>query len=391
MANFAEYYAICKDVQVHKENDDANVSPDAAVTPEEGQPTDDKTVDSAAANTDEATELLQTANDTEKLEESKEQAEAVVQDVEKDIASQEEIVEKSPEAVTTQDAVVATEMFKAHAFKLGVDLDNVGLSVKKESIQASPAEAMKENVTNMKKFVEIAKESISSIDSDIKANREYMWDMAFAYTTHKEYNAFDWPKAFFGGAITGLWRKFVKGGKTKVDNPGILVDLFLGKWTTYGDLLSGLGMSLPAAAISASKSKTAASPGGYSETVKDAENAYYKLVTNRSSKFSVEEARKLIKDFDVIVANLKKGPCKTIPLRDLALGELNDLKLFRPDLIKPEIDKAWNEARKDAKDEKTQKEWDDIYNHISKSAFGVVKYLTDNLVSYDYTEGKSVK
>lgn len=378
MATFARYFKVCKE--------DDTVTADQLVnnssTPAEGS--------------SEGSELREVANETEQLQESNEKAAEVVKEVESDIAAQEEIVEKSPEAVTTQDAVTATESFKVKASKLGVDLNDLSLSINKESIVANPLGAMKENIDNMKKFVFVAKESIAAVNRDVKTNYEYMWDMALAYTTHKEYNAVDWPKMFLGSTIVGLWRKFVKGGYTKIANPGILVDIFLGKWTTFGDFFSGQlsGKHLIDAVglgVSGLNSKTAASLGGLSQTVKDSDNAYYKLVTNQDKSLDVETAKKLVSAFDSVVAELKRRYCKSIPRRELKTGELNDLKLFRPDLIKPELDKAESIAIRNASDSKEKKDWENIYAHLSRSALGVVKYLTENLSGYDYTEGVTVK
>ena len=415
MANFAHYFKVCKEdnsavapAQTTEEKPVEQAVEPVAATTDDGanstteNTTPDQTITQNVTSTDtgsevatgEGTELVQTANETEKLEEAKEQAETVVKDVESDIEAQEEIIEKSPEAVTSQDAVIATETFKANAFKLDVKIEDLGMSINKESITSNPLEAVKTNVSNMKKFVSIAKESISTMEADIKANREYMWDMCNLYITHKEYNAFDWPKFFLGSTIVGLWRKIVKGGKTTVANPGIMVDLFLGKWTSFGDYVSGMqinGINVIGSLISASSSKSAMSLRGLTEQIKDSENAYYRLVTNQDTKLTIEQAKKLVSDFDKIVATLKKNVCKPISARNLTFGELNDLKLFRPDLIKPEIDKAaQNMIKKSGGDAKSEKEWKNIYNHLSQSALGVVKYLTDHLNGYEYTEGETV-
>ena len=407
MSKFMQFYINRTIGQVHKE--EANGEEVVAATTADTKPvvTDNTEVE---PELNQSEQMVEVANDTEKLVEDKAEAEEVVKEVEKDAEAAAEIAEKTPDQVEASDVVIATEMFNSKANRLGVKLSDLGITLNLESIKAHPSKELKDLSDKMKSFVKVARESIVHMEADIDTNMTYMWDVANEMsglkplTVHNEYNVLDWPKFFLGGTITSLWRKFVKGGETTIEAPGALVNLFLGKWTTLGDIFDyarnkpGLSpLALVGSGIktaSASKSHTGVA-GSFRKKgqIARCENAYYVLVTNR--KIEVDNPGKyleLVSNFNKAVSEIKSTVCKKCPKRNLAIGELNDLKLLRPDRIRPEIMDEFNKTVKECKgNENLIKKWEEVYNKLSSSALGILKYITDNLHAYDYTDGKSVK
>ena len=63
-----------------------------------------------------------------------------------------------------------------------------------------------------------------------------------------EYNKFDWNRAFFG-VFNQLYRLISNADKTRIEHPGLMLNLFLGKWSNVGQLYHALvGIFAPAMA-----------------------------------------------------------------------------------------------------------------------------------------------
>lgn len=213
----------------------------------------------------------------------------------------------------------------------------------------------------------------------------------FEFDVDKEYYAFDWPR-FFASPIVTLYRRFSNGGETTIESPGTLVQIFLSKGTVVGDFLQLSNVAfnpfVTVAFIAGQKTQKTGLGAGKDlakKELKDMKNAYSILV-NEYSKVDVKDPQKynqLVTDFAKVVEVIKKNICKKCPKRKLAVGELNDLKLFKPEKIKPELDKASRAITAACKGDKALiKKWDQVYNRLANLSTSIVKYLTANLHGY---------
>ena len=58
-----------------------------------------------------------------------------------------------------------------------------------------------------------------------------------------EYNKFDWYRFFFAG-FNQLYRLISNAEKTRIEQPSMLLQIFLGKWSTIGKIFLNITQSV---------------------------------------------------------------------------------------------------------------------------------------------------
>lgn len=211
----------------------------------------------------------------------------------------------------------------------------------------------------------------------------------------QEYNAFDWPRFFFG-FINSAWRGLTNKSVTKIDNIAVLIEIFTGKLTTFGQyfqavprILTGINLGSIAVLWSAATGEFGHGKMGQvgnsiakAKATNDGINPYYffifspnKVDFNNFDKYK-DAATKFKQSIDII----KKEVCFPIEAREMRIGEKNALKLWRPELVKEDIDKCLRivESKTISLDDATKKKWNQLYKDLIAVAQDVVKYIEAN-------------
>lgn len=107
------------------------------------------------------------------------------------------------------------------------------------------------------------------------------------------------------------------------------------------------------------------------DVLNKAPNAYYVFFSNykKTKNITKDQAESIIKDFKIAVNGLKALYCKKIQMRSLTTSEISDIKKFRPELAKREMETAlkWIEDNNP-----------DIY----KIANDLAEWITKNMIQY---------
>lgn len=160
-----------------------------------------------------------------------------------------------------------------------------------------------------------------------------------------EYNAMDWPD-FFLGSLSKLYRGLTNNAKLTIKNPGMLISLFTGKWTTFGQIIQYAYNPVKFYTLwdivdhISDKGKKAAFS---SEAVlKGTPNIYQELIVNykKIKQDDIEKYKADFERFKVAIQGAKKVYCNKTQPTKLTTSQLTDLKLFRPKEIKTEIERA---------------------------------------------------
>lgn len=56
-----------------------------------------------------------------------------------------------------------------------------------------------------------------------------------------EYNAVDWPQ-FFLGTVNTLWRAITNETETRIEFPGLLISLLVGKWSDFAKIIGTIDL-----------------------------------------------------------------------------------------------------------------------------------------------------
>jgi hypothetical protein len=210
-----------------------------------------------------------------------------------------------------------------------------------------------------------------------------------------EYNKVDWWRLFFSG-FNQLYRLISNADKTRIEQPGLLLNIFLGKMTTFANIAMHVNDSL---------SNVAGAPTGvvmsiwsvwtgglkynhnkgnnsaFFDKLKQIKNPYYYIISNQMSGINVsdeatyKEWENNVKQFEELIDLAIEKICVPIPERPMQLGEKNLLALYDPEKFSNEvknslsvIDMKLQNIGNDA----LAKKWQDLVQRLvecSKKAF----------------------
>lgn len=210
------------------------------------------------------------------------------------------------------------------------------------------------------------------IKSIRESNKDFLTYNSRGYNVSQEYTKVDWPN-FLLGPVNTLYRAITNGSKTTVDHPGLMIALFLSKPAKIIDALKMLNVhELAKQLIDAARgSKNSLAYAFDKDVLNKAPNAYYIFFSNykKTKNLTKDQAESIIKEFKTAVESLKTLLCKKISVRSLTTSEISDIKKFRPELAKREMETAlkWIEHNNP-----------DIY----KIANDLAEWVTKNMIQY---------
>ncbi|EPU3829014.1 hypothetical protein ACVWU4_000995 [Campylobacter coli] len=223
-------------------------------------------------------------------------------------------------------------------------------------------------------------------------------------TPHEEYFAIDLPKIFSLPA-TNFLRMITDKSTTTIDNPGLLVDLFLSNSSKlidkFNTAISSLGIgaavisgfSLPAIAISAGAGLyDLATSSKALKSLKKGDNVWYHLVLKYNQvDFELLHVYKKQFEYSKKILNFvigEHGECRPIKERPLKAGEKSELKLFKPDKIGQDFTKAYKHMLSKTKNREDSEEWDNLYKEVMNFYGKIARKLENNIheKSGDFTD-----
>lgn len=276
-----------------------------------------------------------------------EEALEVQEEVQDQINKNEEVLEENPESVTEEVIAESQECLIASLSKLGLNKE----SLVKYRVSGESFKSNSEKLVALNKKLRMANETITRSLRTAILQSYAISDRKFGIS--QEYNAMDWPQFFLGG-INTAWRALTNKSKTKIDNPGALVSIMTGKWTTFGQVLTLYGKIMsgfsgnPFSAgdvisqiVNHSKGRGAAA-NLESDLMKINGNIYRDMIVNCKS-VKPDQYDAMVEEFKVfkeVVKTLKTKYNKPCSIRPMNTTEIAQIKLFKPDKANNEIASA---------------------------------------------------
>lgn len=198
----------------------------------------------------------------------------------------------------------------------------------------------------------------------------------------QEYFAADWSK-FFLGWLNLAYRAAFDDSETKIDHPGILIDLMIDNKSRVLDHVSNIlnnGGLIQISKLVIDGMRGKHSARYTSQDVKNTQNLYRTLIINYKD-VDYNDLARYQKEFELykgVIQYIKNNVCKTIPKRKMSTSEISDLKLLKPDKAKRECAVAISYF-------KDQNEEFGIFveNFVKWFSENVIKYLADNIIKDD--------
>lgn len=208
----------------------------------------------------------------------------------------------------------------------------------------------------------------------------------------QEYNAFDWPRFFFG-PFNQIYRSIFNSSATRIDNLAVIVEIFTGHATTFGKVFNTVSEMGKPNLLSPIMSIWSAFSGEWASITpmskdkrKEAYNPYYVLIhCVKGVDFSdinvYNSAVKAVDAFDKTYGVITSNICPKIPKRKMTLGEKNAIKLFKEDRIAKDMNTATSILKDKTKDidPALAKKWDELYKRLFEISNKAMKYLADNV------------
>lgn len=194
-----------------------------------------------------------------------------------------------------------------------------------------------------------------------------------------EYNALDWKEFLFGG-LAKAYHAIASNATITIDNPGVMIGLFTGKWTTVGKIVTLLRndqLNFLWDIVNLFKGKGTRATIPTNIQLGNTPNMY-KILFVDYKKINFNNLERYKKDFDLFkqaITGLKGTVCRQRSKTKASVSQISDLKIFRPTEIAKEMAGAISYM-----EEKGGKEWEEFgqscANYITTS---IVKYLLDNI------------
>lgn len=282
--------------------------------------------------------------DCEKYTEIKEAVEEALDaqgEVQEQIQNSEEILESSPNSVSESDVQEAQECLISTLSRLGLSRqDLVAYRISNESYMSNE-ERLRQTVKQLK----VAQETIrKSLKSAILTSYK-LADRRFGIS--KEYFAADWVNIF--GPVATIWRGLTNFSKTKIEHPGAMVGLLLNKWATGAEGLSLVTkiiltpdvITMSKMFIDRIRKKESTAFGKQVLNAKKC-NIYNTLFNNykKVNTSNIEPYKREFELFKALISTIKSEVCVPCKTRTMSTSEIHDMKLFKPDKAKTEMETA---------------------------------------------------
>lgn len=339
---------------------------------EEDQVQDLNNVESAVAvdGPEEVKDDLQDPVEETALESYKDIKEAVEEaletqdEIQEQIENSEQVLETNPEGVTEEVIQDAQECLVASLSKLGLSRDQIS----KYRISSESCKTNAERLQATVKKLRLAQETIRRSLKGAIAESYKVTDRKFGIS--QEYTHIDWAQSI-GGFFNTIWRGLTNKSKTKIEKPGLLLAIIVGQYNSLSDGLIGAIKKV----YDAKKGKGQNLSIGKNLIM--ANNVYEDVIVNYK-KVKPEDYSKYTEKFTKfksIVNAIKTGICVSIPEREMSTSEINEIKYFKPEKAKKEIESAIAYLKN--KDEKLGKLAEDIAEFVSKN---VIEFIAKNTI-----------
>lgn len=213
-----------------------------------------------------------------------------------------------------------------------------------------------------------------------------------------EYNKVDWYRFFFG-SFNQLYRLISNADKTKIEQPGLLLNIFLGKLTTYANIAQHVaeGVQSPGGTAMAiwsaytgglSYNRNKGDNSAFFNKLKEIKNPYYYIISKQMSGIKVDdeatykEWENNVKQFEELIDLAIEKICVPIPERPMKLGEKNLLALYNPEKFNDEVKSSM--ANIDIKLQKIgndalAKKWQDLVQRLVECSKKAFDYIGKNI------------
>ena len=221
-----------------------------------------------------------------------------------------------------------------------------------------------------------------------------------------EYNKVDWWRLAFG-PLNQLVRIIGNGDKTRIEQPGLLLNIFLGKMTTFANIAmavkdalvmgqQGLQISIIRAAMSLWSIYTGGikynhnkgDNSAFFDKLKQIKNPYYYIISNQMSGINVsdeatyKEWENNVKQFEELIDLTIEKICVPIPERPMQLGEKNLLALYNPEKFNNEVKSSLSTI--DIKlqgigNDALAKKWQDLVQRLVECSTKAFNYIGKNI------------
>lgn len=213
-----------------------------------------------------------------------------------------------------------------------------------------------------------------------------------------EYNKTDWYRLFFGG-FNQIYRLISNADKTRIEQPGLLLNIFLGKMATFGNIAMHFrdGIANPVALMVSVWSmwtggikynRNKGDNSAFFEKLDQIKNPYYYIINNQMKGIDVaneatyKEWENNVKQFEELIDITIEEICVPIPERPMQLGEKNLLALYNPEKFNAEVKSSM--AAIDIKlqnigDDALAKKWQSLVQRLVECSTKAFNYIGKNI------------
>lgn len=224
-----------------------------------------------------------------------------------------------------------------------------------------------------------------------------------------EYNKIDWWRLIFG-PFNQFVRLVSTSDITRIEQPGLLLPIFLGKLTTYATIaqhirdalvsIHPIGMSF--SVIATAMSIWSVYTGGikynhnkgdnsaFFDKLNQIKNPYYYIISNQMKDIDVaneavyKEWENSVKQFEELIDLAIKNICVPIPERPMQLGEKNLLKLYSPEKFNNEVKASLGYIDiklQNIGDDALAKKWQDLVQRLIECSTKAFNYIGKNITN----------
>lgn len=213
-----------------------------------------------------------------------------------------------------------------------------------------------------------------------------------------EYNKVDWYRFFFGG-FNQLYRLISSADKTRIEQPGLLLNIFLGKMTTFANIamhmhdamtnVAGGVMSIWSIWTGGLKyNHNKGDNSAFFKKLEQIKNPYYYIISNQMSGINVsdeatyKEWENNVKQFEELIDLTIEKICVPISERPMQLGEKNLLALYNPEKFNNEVRNsldALNFKLQSIGNDDLAKKWQNLIQRLVECSTKAFNYIGKNI------------
>lgn len=214
-----------------------------------------------------------------------------------------------------------------------------------------------------------------------------------------EYNKVDWYRFFLGG-WNQLYRLISSADRTRIEQPGLLLNIFLGKMSTFANIAQHVKDAMTPGVLWSVMSIWSAWSGGfkYNYTKGDnreffnkldqIKNPYYYIISNQMKGIDVsdenvyKEWENNVKQFEELINITIEKICVSIPERPMQLGEKNLLALYNPEKFNNEVKSSLSAIDiklQNIGNDALAKKWQDLVQRLVNCSKKAFEYIGKNI------------